>query len=143
MNTNAYQTDDIADFKLTPVGSRQLALKVIPMPADCNANGDIFGGWIMAQVDLAGSVLPLKVAKCRVVTVAVNEFIFKERVFVGDVLSFFATIKKIGNTSITVDVEVYAERERGMGDPIKVTQACLTYVAIDDSNRPRQVLVRV
>lgn len=143
MNENSYAVDDIASFKKSPVGSRQLALRVIPMPADCNANGDIFGGWIMAQVDLAGSVLPLKVAKGRVVTVAVNEFIFKERVFVGDVLSFFATIKKIGNTSITVDVEVYAERERGMEAPIKVTQACLTYVAIDQNNRPCSVLIMV
>jgi len=124
------------EFKINPIDSRQLVLKVIPMPADCNADGDIFGGWIMAQVDQAGAVLPLRVAKTRVVTVAVDKFIFKERVFVGDVLTFYSTIKKIGNTSITVDVEVFSERNRGRDQIIKVTEACLTYVAIDEHNKP-------
>src|SRR6185436_2820263 len=88
---------------------QELVLKVIPMPADCNANGDIFGGWVMAQVDLAGSVVPARYAMGRMATVAVNEFIFKQPVRVGDILSFFAHIVKVGNTSVTVDVEVYAE----------------------------------
>ena len=90
----------------------ELVLKVIPMPADCNANGDIFGGWVMAQVDLAGSVLPARVVRGRMATVAVNEFIFKQPVRVGDILSFFSEITRIGNTSVTVKVEVYAERFR-------------------------------
>ena len=88
----------------------ELVLKVIPMPGDCNANGDIFGGWVMAQVDLAGSVLPARYVQGRMATVAVNEFIFKQPVRVGDILSFFSHINRVGNTSVTVQVEVFAER---------------------------------
>ena len=118
---------------------RVLVMKVIPMPADCNANGDIFGGWVMAQVDLAGSVLPARYVQGRMATVAVNEFIFKQPVRVGDILSFYAHVSRIGNTSITVQVEVYAERYRHQGQFMKVTEASLTYVAIDDSGRPRPI----
>ena len=118
---------------------KELVLKVIPMPADCNANGDIFGGWVMAQVDLAGSVLPAREVRGRMATVAVNEFIFKQPVRVGDILSFFAEATRIGNTSITVSVEVYAERFRAQGQFVKVTQASLTYVAIDENGRPRAI----
>ena len=118
---------------------KDLVLKVIPMPADCNANGDIFGGWVMAQVDLAGSVLPARYVKGRMATVAVNEFIFKQPVRVGDILSFFSEVTRIGNTSITVSVEVYAERIRAQGEYVKVTQASLTYVAIDDHGKPRVI----
>lgn len=99
------------------------------MPADSNANGDIFGGWVMAQVDLAGSVLPARYIKGRMATVAVNEFIFKQPVRVGDILSFFAAVTRIGRTSITVEVEVYAERFSDQGKYLKVTEARLTYVA--------------
>jgi acyl-CoA thioesterase YciA len=109
--------------------SHELVLKVIPMPADSNANGDIFGGWVMAQVDLAGSVLPARYIKGRMATVAVNEFIFKQPVRVGDILSFFAAVTRIGRTSITVEVEVYAERFSDQGKYLKVTEARLTYVA--------------
>ena len=116
---------------------QELVLKVIPMPADCNANGDIFGGWVMAQVDLAGAVLPARHARGRFATVAVNEFIFKQPVRVGDILSFFSRVVKLGNTSITVSVEVYAERWNEQGQYIKVTQATLTYVAIDKDGKPR------
>jgi acyl-CoA thioesterase YciA len=118
---------------------QELVLKVIPMPADCNANGDIFGGWVMAQVDLAGAVLPARYVRGRMATVAVNEFIFKQAVKVGDILSFFAKINRIGNTSISVDVEVYAERFSRQGQYIKVTQATLTYVAIDEQGKPRPI----
>ena len=116
---------------------KELVMKVIPMPADCNANGDIFGGWVMAQVDLAGSVIPARHAGGRMATVAVNQFIFKQPVRVGDILSFFASVTKIGNTSVTVQVEVYAERFRAQGRYIKVTEASLTYVAIDETGKPR------
>ncbi|HMC14977.1 MAG TPA: hotdog domain-containing protein, partial [Albitalea sp.] len=85
-------------------------MRVMPMPADTNGNGDIFGGWIMAQVDLAGGVLPARMAKGRIATVAVNQFVFKQPVSVGDLLSFYAKVERIGNTSVTVHVEVYAER---------------------------------
>jgi acyl-CoA thioesterase YciA len=118
---------------------QELVLKVIPMPADCNANGDIFGGWVMAQVDLAGAVLPARYVRGRMATVAVNEFIFKQAVKVGDILSFFAKLNRIGRTSISVDVEVYAERFSRQGHYIKVTQATLTYVAIDDEGKPRPI----
>lgn len=116
-----------------------LVLKVIPMPADCNANGDIFGGWVMAQVDLAGSVLPARYTQGRMATVAVNEFIFKQPVRVGDILSFFSKVSRVGRTSITVKVEVYAERFTAQGQYIKVTEATLTYVAIDDNGKPREI----
>ena len=118
---------------------KELVLKVIPMPADCNANGDIFGGWVMAQVDLAGSVIPARYAEGRMATVAVKEFIFKQPVRVGDILSFYSELTRIGRTSMTVKVEVYAERFRSQGRYIKVTEASLTYVAIDDNGQPRPV----
>lgn len=118
---------------------QDLVLKVIPMPADCNANGDIFGGWVMAQVDLAGAVLPARYVRGRYATVAVNQFVFKQPVRVGDILSFFAKVDRIGNTSITVAVEVYAERFSEQGQYIKVTEASLTYVAIDEHGRPRPI----
>ena len=118
---------------------KELVLKVVPMPADCNANGDIFGGWVMAQVDLAGSVLPARHVQGRMATVAVNEFVFRHPVRVGDILSFFGGVTRIGRTSITVQVEVYAERYDTQGQYIKVTEASLTYVAIDDQGRPRPI----
>jgi len=118
---------------------KELVLKVIPMPGDCNANGDIFGGWVMAQVDLAGSVIPARYTQGRMATVAVNEFIFKQPVRVGDILSFFGHITRVGNTSITVQVEVFAERFRAQGQYVKVTEASLTYVAIDEQGKPRQI----
>ncbi len=118
---------------------KELVLRVIPMPSDTNSNGDIFGGWVMAQVDLAGSVLPARVAQGRVATVAVKEFIFKQPVRVGDILSFFASITRIGNTSVNVEVEVFAERIASQGTHFKVTEATLTYVAIDEEGRSRQI----
>ena len=120
----------------------ELVLKVIPMPADSNANGDIFGGWVMAQVDLAGSVIPARYTRGRMATVAVNEFIFKQPVRVGDILTFFSTLVRIGRTSITVKVEVYAERFSAQGHYVKVTEASLTYVAIDEQGRPRPIPVQ-
>jgi acyl-CoA thioesterase YciA len=122
-----------------PPSDEELVLKVIPMPADCNANGDIFGGWVMAQVDLAGSVIPARHAGGRLATVAVNEFIFKQPVRVGDILSFYSKLTRIGRTSLTVKVEVYAERFSAQGQFVKVTEASLTYVAIDDQGKPREV----
>ncbi|MDH5709350.1 MAG: acyl-CoA thioesterase [Hylemonella sp.] len=122
-----------------PPSDEELVLKVIPMPADCNANGDIFGGWVMAQVDLAGSVIPARYAGGRMATVAVNEFIFKQPVRVGDILSFYSKLTRVGRTSMTVKVEVFAEQFRAQGQFVKVTEASLTYVAIDDQGRPREV----
>ena len=122
----------------TPLPTDQeLVLKVIPMPADCNVNGDIFGGWVMAQVDMAGAVIPARYTRGRMATVAVNEFVFKQPVRVGDILSFFSKVSRVGRTSVTVKVEVFAERMVEQGRYIKVTEALLTYVAIDSDGRPR------
>lgn len=115
-------------------------LRLVPMPTDTNYAGDVFGGWIMAQVDLAGSLPAIRRARGRVATVAVNSFVFKQPVFVGDVVSFYATILKTGRTSITVDVAVYAQRGLRQGNEeicIKVTEAVLTYVAVDKHRKPR------
>ncbi len=118
---------------------RELVMKVMPMPADANNNGDVFGGWIMAQVDLAGSVLPARISRGRITTVAVNEFIFKQPVSIGDLLSFYATVTRIGRTSVTVHVEVIAERNPANPHVVKVTEANLTYVAIDMQGKPREI----
>jgi acyl-CoA thioesterase YciA len=120
---------------------RQPTIRIIPMPADTNANGTIFGGWVMAQVDLAGSVPAAERAMGRVVTVAVNSFSFKEPVFVGDLVSFYAQVTKTGRTSMTVDVEVFAQRHRFGSEVVKVTEAQLTYVAIDEHHKPRALPV--
>jgi acyl-CoA thioesterase YciA len=114
-----------------------LVMRVMPLPADVNGNGDVFGGWIMAQVDMAGAVLPSRIAKGRIATVAVNQFIFKQPVSIGDLLSFYAKVERIGRTSITVHVQVYAERNPANLRVVKVTEANLTYVAIDGQGQPR------
>jgi len=122
-------------------GQRELVLRVMPMPADSNANGDIFGGWIMAQVDIAGSILPARISRGRVATVAVNEFIFKQPVSIGDLLSFYVTVTRVGRTSVSVHVEVMAERDPENLHVVKVTEANLTYVAIDREGKPRPITV--
>jgi acyl-CoA thioesterase YciA len=114
-------------------------LRVVPMPADANFHGDIFGGWIMSQVDIAGAIPASRRARGRVATVAVNSFVFKQPVLIGDVVSFFAKITRVGRTSITVEVEVYAERNPGREIIVKVTEASLTYVAVGLDRKPREV----
>lgn len=136
---NANPSDRPAAAHVTLPADKELVLKVIPMPGDCNGNGDIFGGWVMSQVDLAGAVLPARHVDGRMATVAVNQFVFKQPVRVGDLLSFFAAVTRIGTTSVTVQVEVYAERLRSQGTYVKVTEASLTYVAIDDLGKPRKI----
>jgi acyl-CoA thioesterase YciA len=118
---------------------KEPVLRVLPMPADANHHGDIFGGWIMAQVDIAGGVLAARHARGRVATVAVNSFQFKQPVQIGDLLSFYADIVRVGNTSITINVEVYAQRNPEEIEVVKVTEATLTYVATDKHRRPRKV----
>lgn len=118
----------------------QPVLRIVPMPADTNAHGTIFGGWVMAQVDVAGSIPAWERAQGPVVTVAVNSFVFKEAVYVGDLVSFYARVLKVGRTSITVDVEVFSQRNRdGSREAVKVTEAQLTYVAVDERRQPRVV----
>jgi acyl-CoA thioesterase YciA len=121
---------------------KEPTLRVIPMPADANHTGDIFGGWIMSQVDLAGSVPAVRLAQGRVATVAVNSFVFRQPVLVGDLVSFYAEVLKVGRTSITVGVTVYAQRRPDKDLCVKVTEATLTYVAVDDSRQPRLVVAQ-
>ena len=138
MSQTSSPTQRLAAPSSLPDGM-ELVLRVIPMPADSNANGDIFGGWIMAQVDIAGAVLPVRLAKGRIATVAVNQFVFKQPVSIGDLLSFYARVERIGRSSVTVHMEVYAERNPE--DPVvaKVTEASLTYVAIDRQGNKREI----
>ena len=121
----------------TTLPNREPVLRVIPMPKDLNASGDVFGGWIMAHVDLAASIPAVRRARGRVVTVAVNAFVFREPVFKSDLVSFYAHIIKEGTTSMTVDVEVYSERDPVNPKFVKVTEATLTYVAIDEHGKKR------
>ena len=118
---------------------KQPALRVVPMPADLNQNGDVFGGWVMAQFDVAGAIPAMRRARGRVATVSVNSFQFKQAISVGDIVSFYADIVHIGTTSITVNVEVYAERNYSAPVTVKVTEAQLTYVAIDGNGEKRFV----
>jgi len=118
---------------------RQPALRVVPMPSDANQNGDIFGGWVMSQVDIAGSIPAARRARGRVATVAVNSFVFREPVLIGDLVSFYADITREGRTSITVAVEVYAQRNPIDVICVKVTEASLTYVAVGADRRPREL----
>ena len=121
-----------------PAG-RTPILSVVPMPSDSNQHGDIFGGWIMAQVDIAGGVVAARRARGRVATVAVNAFTFKQPVLIGDVVLFYASVVKVGRTSITINVDVYAQRNPAVLETVKITEATLTYVATGDDRRPRVV----
>jgi acyl-CoA thioesterase YciA len=112
-------------------------LRVMPMPSDVNPSGDIFGGWVMAQVDVAGAIPAMRLARGRIATVAVNSFLFKQPISVGDLVSFYAQVVKVGRTSITVDVQVYAERDPANPIVVKVTEAQLTYVALNADGSKR------
>jgi acyl-CoA thioesterase YciA len=124
---------------LAPLPEGEPVLRVVPMPSDANYAGDIFGGWIMSQVDIAGSIPAIRKARGRVATVAVNSFVFRKPVFVGDLVSFYAKVVRVGRTSITVDVEVFAHRRPLAEQSVKVTEATLTYVAVDAQRNPRVV----
>ncbi|MDR2260543.1 MAG: acyl-CoA thioesterase [Azoarcus sp.] len=121
------------------MSGRQPALRVVPLPADLNPAGDVFGGWIMSMVDIAGSVAARRRTRSRVVTVAVNSFVFKQPVSVGDLVSFYSRVVAVGRTSVTVDVEVYVERDPANPVALKVTEAKLTYVALDEKGGKRPI----
>ena len=127
------------DHLHTTLPQREPTIRVAAMSSDANYTGDIFGGWLMGQVDIAGSIPALHRAKGRVATVAVNSFVFKQPIFVGDVVSFYTRIVKVGTTSITVEVEVYAQRDPAKPVCVKVTEATLTYVAVGEDRKPRVV----
>ncbi len=138
MTRGAVSEDEVTEL---PSG-REPVIRIIPMPKDTNPNGDIFGGWIMSHVDLAGGVIAARRAGGRVVTIAVNEFSFKKPVFVGDLVSIYGDVVRLGHTSITVAIQVFSERRwlsGAAGECVKVTEADLTYVAIDENRRPRAV----
>lgn len=119
---------------------RPPTLRLTPMPSDTNATGDIFGGWMVSQIDIAGSIAAYRRARCHVVTVAINSVQFHEPTFVGDVISCYADVIKVGRTSLTVSVDVYAERISPQGLHVaKVTEATLTYVAIDENRKPKTI----
>lgn len=118
--------------------TREPALRAIAMPADANARGDIFGGWILAQMDLAGGSAAMRRANGRVATVGIASMSFVRPVFVGDEVSAYATVTKVGRTSITVAIEVWARRFAGE-ETVKVTEGVFTYVAIDADRKPRPV----
>jgi len=126
-------------MSFVPTPDKQPVLRVVAMPGDANVYGDVFGGWIMAQVDIAGSIPAIKRANGRVATIAVNSFLFKQPVFVGDLLSFYADIVRVGNTSLTVHVDVWAQRNRLDDEVVHVTDATLTYVATGEDRKPRPV----
>lgn len=129
----------MSEEQIVTLPDREPTIRVAAMPSDANFSGDIFGGWLMGQVDIAGSIPALHRAKGRVATVAVNSFTFKQPLFIGDIVSFYADIVRVGNTSITVSVEVYAQRNPAKPECVKVTEATLTYVAVDENRKPRAV----
>jgi acyl-CoA thioesterase YciA len=137
-NADIATEENTVDERVT-LPAQQPVLRVMPLPADVNQNGDIFGGWIMAQVDIAGAIPAMRRARGRVVTVSVNSFTFKQPVSIGDVVSFYAEVVHVGRTSMTVNVEVFAERNYASPLTVKVTEAQLTYVAIDSSGKKRDV----
>ena len=130
---------DLATLRTALPQDKQPALRVMPMPADLNPAGDVFGGWVMSMADIAGALPAVRRARSRVATVAVNSFAFKQAISVGDLVSFYAEVVSVGRTSITVDVEVFAERDPENPVVVKVTEARLTYVALDDKGRKRPV----
>lgn len=117
--------------------NQEPVLRMLPKPKNLNHGGDVFGGWIMANVDIAGAIAAMRRARGRVVTVAVNSFSFKQPIASADLVSFYAKVISEGTTSVTVQVEVYAERRLDPNDVVKVTDATLTYVAMDESGKKR------
>jgi len=124
-------------MQTTPKG--ELAIQVVAMPADTNPTGDVFGGWLLSQMDVAGGVFCRKIAKGRIATVAINSIEFKEPVFVGDILSCFVELIKIGRTSIQVHIEAWVNREYEEGNSIKVTEGDYTYVKVDENGKPTRI----
>jgi len=129
---------DNKDFDALP-RHKQPSIRVLAMPADTNSAGDIFGGWLMSQIDIAGSVLGHRVTNGRVVTVAVNNFQFIKPVYVGDLVSIFTEVSRIGNTSLDIDIVAYAERKRQREECDRVASAVFTYVALDNNRKPRMI----
>jgi acyl-CoA thioesterase YciA len=122
--------------EIEPCGD--LCIRTLAMPADTNANGDIFGGWLLSQMDIGGGVFASKIAKSRTVTVAIEAMNFRKPVYVGDLVSVHANLVRIGRTSVTVHLEAWVLRRKEMRS-ILVTDGNLTYVAIDEQGHPQAV----
>lgn len=137
MTTTPTDSAPASTGKITLPEGKMPVLRVLPMPADANIYGDVFGGWIMSQIDIAGSIPAAQRAGGRVATVAVHGIQFKKPVFVGDLVTLYADIIRCGTTSITIEVEVYAQRQRLDTEIVKVTEATLTYVATNEERRSR------
>ena len=123
----------------TPPDDRHASVSTVAMPRDTNALGDIFGGWLMSNADIAGAILAYRRAGGRVVTVAVDSFVFIKPVFVGDLVSFYTDINRVGNTSCAVDVSMFAESDWSGEFARRVATATLTYVHVDKERRPASI----
>jgi len=130
--TVRFDEDLMAESRRDPI------VRTVPQPADMNGNGDIFGGWVLSQMDLAGGALAARVAKGRVATVAITAMTFVEPIKVGDMVSIYGEVQKIGRTSITIDLETVVQRRTGTTD-IRVTHGTFVFVAIDEEGKPRSV----
>lgn len=130
---------DPATSPVTDPTTWQLAARVVAMPADTNAFGDIFGGWLLSQADLAGGTIAIQAAQGRVATVAVKDFQFLAPVLVGDLVEVFARLIRAGNTSMTIEIQIWAQREPDPHSRHQVAAASFTYVAVDEEGRPRPV----
>jgi acyl-CoA thioesterase YciA len=117
---------------------RDPIIRTVPQPADMNGNGDIFGGWVLSQMDVAGGALAAKVAKGRVATVAITAMTFVEPIKVGDMVSIYGEVAKIGRSSITIDLETVVQRRHETAE-IQVTHGTFVFVAIDEEGRPRPI----
>ncbi len=117
---------------------RDPIIRTVPQPADMNGNGDIFGGWVLSQMDIAGGTMAARVAKGRVATVAITAMTFVQPIKVGDLVSIYGQVSKIGRSSITIDLETVVQRRLDPA-PIQVTHGTFVFVAIDDDGKPRQV----
>src|SRR5215472_829584 len=127
----------MADSPREP-GPREPIVRTVSQPADMNGNGDIFGGWVLSQMDVAGGALAARVAKGRVATVAITAMTFVQPIKVGDLVSIYGTVAKLGRTSITIDLETVVQRRLDR-TPIQVTHGTCVFVAIDEDGKPRQV----
>ncbi len=126
-----------------PPCPHELVLRSIPMPADTNMGGTVFGGWMLSQLDLAGAVVPYRLARGRIATVGLQDCCFHLPIRVGDLLSFYAHVVRLGTSSITVHVQCFAESPRFQGKPTLVAEAKLSFVALDKDDRPRNWRVAV
>ena len=132
-----HESPAMPDHTQKPTGD--LTIRTVAMPSDTNPRGDIFGGWLMSQMDLAGGIMATRRAKGRTATIAVDEMVFHKPVHIGNVVTCYADVIRIGTTSMSIKIEAWAEHYAEPGAPHKVTEGVFTYVAIDQERNPRPV----